>query len=299
MRPLLGGLAGGLTVVGALIAVAGWRGTSGQLRMRARRSRPSRTPTAWARWRWPVTISAAAVVWTITRWPVAAALTATAVLGLPVLLDTTRVAQARIARVEAIEEWTRRLSDVLTTGAGLEQAITTTARSCPAPLRAEVGALVARLAARWPIDRTLRAFAKDLHDPAGDLVVAALILAAHRRGPGLASVLAGVAGSVAEDVAARRRIEAERARPRATAKAVTLITLGVLGVGALNGSYLSPYGDPLGQIVLAVIAGGFAGCLLWMRHLTLPAHEPRFLGDRAQFTKTERGRAVNREVGAR
>ena len=277
MRPLLGGLAGTLTVFGVLIAVAGWRGASDLLPQRLRRTRPRRTTTAWARSRWPVAMGAAAAVWVITRWPVAAVLTATAVLGLPILLATSRVALARIARVEAIEEWTRRLSDVLTTGAGLEQAVTTTARSCPTAIRPEVGALVARLTARWPIDRALRAFATDLHDPAGDLVVAALVLAAHRRGPGLASVLTGVAGSVAEDVAARRRIEAERARPRATAKAITLITLGVLGIGALNGSYLAPYGDPLGQVVLAVISGGFVGCLLWMRRLTLPAPEPRFL----------------------
>ncbi|WP_149203870.1 type II secretion system F family protein [Actinotalea subterranea] len=277
MRPLLGGLAGAAAVAGLLLAFAGWRGTTDLLPPLPRRTRRT-TPTAgWARWRWPIALAAGAFVWAISRWPVAGALTVTAVVGLPVLLSTTSAAQARITRVEAIEEWTRRLSDVLTSGTGLEQAITTTARSCPAPLRTEVGALVARLAARWPTERALRAFARDLHDPAGDLVVAALMLAAHRRGPGLASVLAGVAGSVGEDVAARRRIEAERARPRTTAKAVTVITLGMLAVGAVNGSYLAPYGDPLGQVVLAVISAGFVGCLLWMRRLALPAPEPRFL----------------------
>ena len=277
MRPLLGGIAGAMTVAGLLMVVAGWRGTTDLLPALPRRTRRTARTSGWARWRWPAAIAAGSLVWAVTRWPVAGALTVTAIVGLPVLMSTTAVAQARIARVEAIEEWTRRLSDVLTSGAGLEQAITTTARSCPPPLRTEVGALVARLAARWPTERALRAFATDLHDPAGDLVVAALSLAAHRRGPGLASVLAGVAGSVGEDVAARRRIEAERAKPRTTAKAVTVITLGMLGVGAINGSYLTPYADPLGQVVLAVIAGGFVGCLLWMRRLTLPAPEPRFL----------------------
>ncbi|MBX9243808.1 type II secretion system F family protein [Actinotalea ferrariae] len=279
MRTLLGGLAGAATIAGLMLAVAGWRGTPDMLpALPGRSRRVIGTPrTGWARWRWPVALSAGAIVWALSPWPVAAALTVTTVVGLPILLATSSAAQARITRVEAIEEWTRRLSDVLTTGAGLEQAITTTARSCPAPLRTEVGALVARLAARWPTDRALRAFATDLHDPAGDLVVAALMLAAHRRGPGLASVLAGVAGSVGEDVAARRRIEAERARPRTTAKAVTVITLGMVAVGAVNGSYLTPYGEPLGQVVLAVIAAAFIGCLLWMRRLTLPAADSRFL----------------------
>ena len=277
MSPLLGGLAGALTVVGLLLFAAGWRGTPNPFPARPRRARAARRSSTWEQWRWFVAVGAGALTWALSRWPVAGVLVAAGVLGLPVLMTTSKVAEARIARVEAIEEWTRRLSDVLTSGAGLEQAITTTARSCPAPLRTDVGALVARLAARWPTDRALQAFATDLNDPAGDLLVAALLLATHRRGPGLASVLAGVAGSVGEDVAARRRIEAERARPRTTAKAITVITFAVLGVGALNGSYLSPYGDPLGQAVLALVAGGFVGCLLWMRRLTLPAPEPRFL----------------------
>ena len=206
-----------------------------------------------------------------------AVLVTIAVLGVPVLLSTGAVAKARIARVEAIEEWTRRLSDVLTSGSGLHEALTATARTCPAALRTEVGALVARLSARWPIERALRAFGDDLHDPAGDLVVAALLLAAHRRGPGLASVLAGVATSVGEDVAARRRIEAERARPRTTAKAVTLITFAVLAVGATSGTYLAPYGEPLGQAVLTMLGAAFGACLVWMRRLTLPPAEPRYL----------------------
>ena len=86
-----------------------------------------------------------------------------------------------------------------------------------------------------------------------------------------------MADSVAEDVAVRRKVEAERAKPRATARAVTFITLGAVAVGAFNGTYLAPYGGPLGQIVLAVIAAAFVGCLAWMRSLTLSAPEPRFL----------------------
>ena len=77
-------------------------------------------------------------------------------------------------------------------------------------------------------------------------MAAALILAARRRGPGLPRVLGALADSVAEDVAVRRKVEAERAKPRTTARAVTLITLGVVAVGALNGAYLRPYATLLG-----------------------------------------------------
>ena len=54
----------------------------------------------------------------------------------------------------------------------------------------------------------------------------------------------------------RRKIEADRARPRTTARWVTLITLGVVALGALNGTYIRPYGDSLGQLVLAALALG-------------------------------------------
>ena len=55
----------------------------------------------------------------------------------------------RIARLEAMEEWTRSLSGVLTVGVGLEQALVATLRSTPAPIAPEVTRLVARLRARW------------------------------------------------------------------------------------------------------------------------------------------------------
>ncbi|WP_200941525.1 type II secretion system F family protein [Cellulomonas sp. Leaf395] len=217
------------------------------------------------------------LAWAITRWPVAALIVMAAVIGLPYLLGSAKVAARAIDRVEAIEEWTRRLADVLATGVGLEQGILASATTAPPPLSRDVGALVARISARWPTDQALRAFADDLNDAAGDFVVASLLLASRRRGPGLSGVLTAVAGSVSDEVAVRRRVEAERARPRSTARLVTLITLGVAGLLMLNGTYLQPYSDGLGQLVLAAIAAAFAGCLLWIRALTLTPPEPRFL----------------------
>ena len=172
------------------------------------------------------------------------------------------------------------MADVLVAGAGLEQALVASLATCPDPIRPEVTALCARLSARWTPEQALRAFADDVDDAAADLVAAALVLAARRRGPGLARVLTSVADSVAEEVVVRRKVEAERAKPRATARAVTLITLGMVGVGALNGDYLAPYATGLGQLVLAAIAAGFVACLAWMRALTLSAPEPRFLAGR-------------------
>ena len=199
-----------------------------------------------------------------------------AVLGLPRLFGTPASA-ADVDRLEALEEWTRNLAGVLAVGVSLEQAIAATLRSTPEPIRPPVQTLVARLATRWPTDAALRAFADDLHDATGDLVAASLILSAQRRGAGLVAVLDGLAASVAEDVRARRQIEADRAKPRATARAVTLITLAVLTLLALNRTYIHPYTTPTGQALLAVLLSGYVATLLAMRRMTSSTPTPRFL----------------------
>jgi Flp pilus assembly protein TadB len=276
MTAVLAALAGAGLVAGVLLVAAGlFPALAPPPRpRRTETTSPRRLPTGSAG-RAVVAVAGAAVAWLVTAWPVAALIVAATVWGLPILLGTSGVAAAGIDRVEALEEWTRRLSDVLVVGVGLEQGIAATVRTCPQHLQGEVSALAARLDARWSTEAALRAFADDLDDATGDLVVATLILGARRRGPGLARVLAAVADSVAEQVAMRRRVEAERAKPRATARAVTVITLGVVAVGALNGTYLAPYGTLLGQLVLAVIGCGFIASLAWMRALTLSRPQPR------------------------
>ena len=202
-----------------------------------------------------------------------------AVLGLPRLLGPPANA-ASIDRLESLEEWTRNLAGVLAVGIGLEQAITASLRSAPEPIRPQIATLVARLAARWPTDEALRAFADDLDDATGDLVAASLILSAKRRGAGLVAVLEGLAASVAEDVRTRRAIETDRAKPRSTARAVTFITLGVLVLLAMNRTYVEPYTSPFGQALLTVLLSAYVGALLWMRQMTVGDPAPRFLAAR-------------------
>ena len=199
-------------------------------------------------------LAAGVMVAALTGWWVAALVLPAAAAGLPVLLSAPPAA-ARIDRLEAMEEWTRALSGVLTVGVGLEQALVSTLRSTPDPIRAEVTTLVSRLRARWATEDALRAFADDLDDATGDVIAANLILGARRRGSGLASVLEGLAESVAADVRARREIEADRAKPRATARWVTIITVTVLAFLALTGEYIAPFGSPLGQVLLVALLG--------------------------------------------
>ena len=44
-----------------------------------------------------------------------------------------------------------------------------------------------------------------------------------------------------------------------------LLSAGVLAVLALSGQFLAPYASPVGQIVLLVLLGCYAACLVWMR----------------------------------
>jgi len=94
-------------------------------------------------------------------------------------------------------------------------------------------------------------------------------------------VLEGLAASVAEDVRTRRAIEADRAKPRSTARAVTFITLGVLVLLALNKTYVQPYTSGFGQALLTLLLCAYVGALVWMRQMTLGRPTPRFLAGRA------------------
>lgn len=207
-----------------------------------------------------------------------------AVVGLPSLLATSDAA-LRIARMEAIAEWTRNLSGVLTAGQGLEQALHASLRSTPDAIRPEVSQLIGRLRARWSTEAALRAFADDLDDATGDLVVAALILGSRKRGDGLARVLTGLAESVADDVRARRQLEADRAEPRSSARTTTLISVGALVVLGLSGQFLAPFGTPLGQVLLALYLAAYVGCAVWLKRLAAEPAAVRFVAPRTEVRR--------------
>jgi tight adherence protein B len=225
------------------------------------------------------------VVALLKGWLVAVVLVPVAVAGLPFLLSEDG-AQQRIRRLDAMEEWVRSLSGVLTAGAGLEQALIATLRSAPASVNPEVSRLVARLRARWSTEAALRALADELDDATGDLIVANLILGARRRGAGLAAVLEGLAESVAADVRARRQIEADRAKPRTTARWVTIITVGVLVALGMTGTYIAPYGTGIGQMLLGALLACYAGVLVWMRRMAAGKPLARFIGTQASKEAT-------------
>lgn len=269
-------LAGALIVAGLIALAVGLRRTpvtpKAPRRTRRRISRRTRSLLA-------IGLAAGVVFWLVTSWVLALLLGPIAAVGLPMLLTAPDAAD-RIVRLEAMEEWTRSLAGVLTVGVGLEQALVATLRSTPAPIASEVNRLVSRLRARWVTEDALRAFADELDDSTGDLIAANLILGARRRGAGLASVLEGLAESVSADVRSRRQVEADRAKPRATARWVTLISASALLVLAFSGDYVKPYGSPIGQVVLVVLLFAYIATLVWMKRMAIGKPFPRFLDTR-------------------
>jgi Flp pilus assembly protein TadB len=216
------------------------------------------------------------LAWQITGWVLALVVAPVAVLGLPALLSGSDV-QSQIAKLEAMAEWTRSLAGVLTVGIGLEQALAISLRSAPAPIEPEVRRLTSRLRARWRTEDALRAFADELNDATGDLIAMNLVLAARKRGTGLASVLEALAESVEEDVRARRQIEADRAKPRATARWVTAISVTVFALLSLTSSYNTSYRSPIGQVVLVVLLSAYVATLVWLKKMAAGKPWPRLL----------------------
>ena len=295
MIVLVPALAGALVVGGLIALVVGLRPSP--VVERPSHPRKVRTVTRQTRMLLLGGLAAGIVAFLVTGWVLALVIVPVAFVGLPILLSSSSAAQ-RIERLEAMEEWTRSLSGVLTVGVGLEQALVATLRSTPAAIAPEVTRLVARLRARWVTEDALRAFADELDDATGDLVAANLILGSRRRGAGLASVLEGLAESVAADVRARRQVEADRAKPRATARWVTLISVGVLVILAVSGTYVEPYQSALGQVILVALLAMYVATLVWMKRMAIGRSMPRFLANSDRFTKTDGVVASNPGVGS-
>ena len=102
-------------------------------------------------------------------------------------------------------------------------------------------------------------------------MVAALLLAAEHQAARLGEVLGTLAASARDAATMRLRVEAGRARTRASVKVIAGVTTALVAfLAVFNHGYLAPYGSALGQLVLALVGCLFAGAFVWMARLTRP-----------------------------
>jgi Flp pilus assembly protein TadB len=276
-----------LAVGGTILLVAGLRGTaepahrfdSPAAEKLRRWWRGSGLTAAERRARQALLVVAAVATvatYAVTGVPAMALLAGVAVPGVPWLWRVGSREERAIDRAEALSDWTRRLKDQLTTGTGLTSAIVGSADVAPTAIAEPVRALAARLQAGTDPERALYRFAHELDDPVAEQVVAALLLHLADRGEHLTEVLAAIAGDAAKQVSMRREVHAKRTQPRTTVRFMTVFGLIVLAV-LVRGDLISAYTTPRGQLVLLVLSGAFVGTLVWVRSLSKPPVQPRFL----------------------
>jgi tight adherence protein B len=280
---LLVGVGVGVALAGLVAGAAGVAGVG--------RSRPARKGARpRLRRSWLVAAAVGVVVLVASGWVAVAAGAAGACVIVPAILTSGTESDRRIARLEGLAGFTRRLADLLASGAvgSLEQGLRRAATGCPAAIHPEVAALVSRMGPHG-LEPALRAFGADLGDPAGDHVAMALILRARNGGRGLAAVLLNLASDVDDQVRMRRQMKAERAKPMNSIRGLVILTAVVWVLSALFlREYMAPYSSPGGQIALVVIVGDFALGMLWLRRLTRPVVGARFLADLHETTGPRR-----------
>lgn len=216
------------------------------------------------------------VLWLVTGWFVLVLAVPVAAIGVPVLLGRGNEAE-ELARLEALETWTRSLAGLTVTGYSLEQTIAASLNSTPEAIRPHVATLVARLNARWVTKDALQMFADELNDPTGDLIVAHLLLAEKARGAGLANSLDDLAEIIMEDVKVRRQIETDRSKPRSSVRIITITTLALLALIPFIGQFMAPYRTVPGQVALSVWLIVYVALLIWLKRITIVKQPPRIL----------------------
>lgn len=201
---------------------------------------------------------AALFVLGVTGWLVGAVLAGAAAWVLPGILGGKAERETAIARTEAIASWTEMIRDSIVAASGLEEAIVATARVAPPAIGPQVRAMVHRLDHQRLPD-ALIAFGNDLNHPSGDLVVAALVIAARMEASDLSGLLSRLADATRGEARMRIRVEVGRTRVRTATKVIVgVVVLAVLFLAVANGEYLDVYDSVGGQIMLAIIGGVFA-----------------------------------------
>jgi Flp pilus assembly protein TadB len=269
---VLAAFVGAAFAVGIWLIVSGFHSSTTAVHLDVYRRLPSDAGNRLLR---AVIVGGGLVV--VTRWPVAALAGGAAGWWSPEVVGGRSGRERAVARTEAIATWTEMLRDTMAGAHGLEEAITTTAAVAPDAIRSEVVRLAARTE-QEPLRDALVSFATDLSHPTGDLVVAALGLAAGGAVRDLGELLSSLAGAARDEAAMRLRVEAARARLRTAVQVIAATSAAmVAGLVLLNPTYVKVYASPVGQSVLALIAVGWGMALWWLARMSRFDAPERFL----------------------
>lgn len=214
-----------------------------------------------------IAVGAGAIVLLATGWVVAGIGTALLALGWRGIGGAAGERKA-MARLEGLAMWTESLRDTIAGSVGLEQAIPASLRAAAPSIQGPLARMVDRLHTRVALPEALHRFADDLDDSSADMIIAALIINARLRGPGLRELLSALASSVREELDMRRKVNAERRSTRRSVQIVVAVSVGLaLFMAVFNRGYVQPYNTAVGQIVLVVVVALYGAAFLWLRRL--------------------------------
>lgn len=226
----------------------------------------------------PLAIGAGLLTLLLTRWIVVAIACFVLVLLWDQLFGGAKAEREGVAKIEALAAWTESLRDTVAGAVGLEQAIPATAHAAAPAIAEDLFALSDRLRVRVPLPEALQRFADDMDDAGADLIIAALILNAKLRGPGLRAVLTSLASSARAELEMRQRVNAGRKSTQRSVQIVVGVTvLFVVGLSLFNPAYVEPYNSAFGQMVLLLVLAFFGAGILWLRRLSHFEAPERFL----------------------
>jgi hypothetical protein len=277
MELVTSALLGSILGLGLMLLVVGLVGVDTS-QPRRRRARIDAHQTTWLL-RITAGIAAGVVVWLATGWVTATLMIGIGAVAAPALSGGRRRRAAQIAKVEALAGWAESLRDLLSAAAGVQEAVQASANTKVASpaIAGPVGRLAARMQHGDP-RAALDAFAEEVADPVGDLMVAALRMALTRQAGLLSAVLSEAAASARAAATMRMRVEASRARVHTSMNITVGVTVAVgLGLLLLQRSYLEPFDSFEGQLVFCLIGAVFALGFYGVARLSRATPVPRLI----------------------
>ena len=192
-----------------------------------------------------------------------------------------------MAKAEALATWCERLRDAVDAGAGLVAALNTAARTAPDAIATPARRL-ADQASTVGISPALVEFSRTVRHGSADSMVMAMIVAEHRGGKELVSLLSGEIKAIRHELLIEKEENGIRQRYRTAVRILVGLMLGSVVVYRLiSTTFLQPYRTATGQGVLLVLSFGVLASLRQIVRLSERADRER-LFDPARIVEATR-----------